>query len=301
MKRLSITQRNTNRETDSFKQYLKDVAEIELLTPEEELICTEKASRGDEKAIKELTEKNLRFVISVAKQYVNQNNSIEDLVNEGNIGLMMAIKKFNPSMGFKFISYAVWWIQKIIMEHLSEHGRIVRLPANKINNLSKLDKQINKLEQQLGRSADISEIIDAFGSEVISQDEKQLETLQRDICLLENISLFSVDSLDREISDDSGSHTTLADLIADESTKPTDYLVIDQNIKNEVISILNTLKPRDKRIMEALFGLTGNQPMTLKEIGDEVGITREMVRQIKEKTLKNLKQKLMNSTIRSCQ
>lgn len=292
MKQIVISHKLTSRETDSFELYLKEVSEIGLLTPAEELICAEKASHGDEDAINELIRKNLRFVITVAKTYVSQTNSIEDLVNEGNIGLMLAARKFKPAMGYKFISYAVWWIQKLILEHLAKHGRIVRLPANKINSISKLDKKISSLEQSLCRTADISEIIESFGADMNKED----------IALLETISIFGVDSLDKEISyGGSGGVTTLGDLIEDDNFKNSDHLLIDKDIKTQVVTILKTLKPRDRRIIEALFGMDGREPMTLKEVGDEVGITREMVRQIKEKTLINLKNRLRNSTIRSCQ
>lgn len=291
MKQISISNRITNRDTESFKKYLKDVASIELLTPAEELICAEKASKGDQEAIDEMVSRNLRFVISVAKQYANSSNRIEDLVNEGNIGLIMAVKHFDPTMGFKFISYAVWWIRKIILEHISNNGKIVRLPANKINAMSKLDKKVCILEQQLGRTADISEILEAFGGDINKEE----------ISLLETLSNFSVDSLDREVSHDGAdSSITLGELIADDSAPLTDHLIVLQNVKTEVDSIMSTLKPRDRRVMVALFGLDGNTPMTLKEVSEEIGVTREMIRQIKEKNLKSLKERLKNSTIREC-
>lgn len=300
MKQLTITTRLTNRETDSFKQYLKDIAEIDMFTTEEEFICTKKMSEGDVEAKNELIRRNLRFVVSVAKQYATKDNPLEDLVNEGNIGLMIAADKFMPDKGFKFISYAVYWIQKIIMEHLSNHGRMVRLPANKINRLSKLDKKVSSLEQKLGRSVDIQEVIDECLEDTDIEAGK-LET--DDFELLDVLSTYHMDSLDREVSgEDDKFHTTLGDLISDDTTfKPTDHLIIDTNIKAEVAKIMDTLKPRDKRIMVALFGLDGNTPMTLKEVSDEIGVTREMIRQIKEKTLLSLKIKLKNSTIRSCQ
>lgn len=302
MKQVTISQSITKREADSFKLYLKNIAEIGLLTPEEEIICTEKASRGDKAAIKELIEKNLRFVVSVAKQYVDKNNSIEDLVNEGNIGLMIAVDRFKPSMGYKFISYAVWWISKIILEHLAKHGKMVRLPANQINGVSKLNKRISLLEQQLGRNVDITEVIDSYSAEMESLTDDQLKAIQKDVYLLENLSTSTTDSLDREINYDAdGSHATLADILADDSANETDYLVTSQNIKHEIKNILSTLKPRDRKIMEDLFGLSGSQPMTLNEIGDEIGLSREMVRQIKEKTLKSLRHKLRNSSIRCSQ
>lgn len=309
MKQLTITSKFTNRETESFNLYLKDIYSLDILTPEEETVLAIKANNGDKEAKDELVRRNLRFVVSVAKQYANANNPLGDLVNEGNIGLIIAAGKFKPEMGWKFISYAVWWITKIILEHLEQHGRMVRLPANKINVISKLEKKLNKLEQKVGHSVTIDELVDEAISELVTEgmssdeQEKAIDKLKDEYYLLDSLTAYSIDSLDREIGggDDSG-HTTVADMILDETTfKQTDHLIIDANIKTEVSRIIDTLKPRDKRVMVALYGLDGNTPMTLKEIGDEVGVTREMIRQIKEKTLKTLKIKLANSSIRSCQ
>jgi len=187
----------------------------------------------------------------------------------------------------------VWWIQKLICEHLAKHGRMVRLPANKINSLSKLDKKICSLEQKMGRSVDIKEIIEEFGAEFPGEDFDDLGVL----------NTYSMDSLDREIGhSDEGQNTCLGDLLSDNTTfKPTDQLIIDANTKSEVGRIIDTLKPRDKRIMTALFGLDGQPPMTLKEVGDEIGVTREMIRQIKEKNLLMLNKKLKGSSLRGCQ
>jgi RNA polymerase primary sigma factor len=294
MKQLTITNRLTNRETESFKLYLKDIAEIDILTPAEESICAMKASRGDKAAKDELIRRNLRFVVSVAKQYATSNNPLEDLVNEGNIGLIIAADKFKPEMGWRFISYGVWWIRKIIYEHLSAHSRMVRLPVNKINSLSKLDKKINELEQRLGRTVDIRDVITEYGEDIIPKGLEDLEDLSV-------LSAYSMDSLDREIGGDEGSRTTLADLILDENSyKSSDHLLVDSDFKEEIRRIIDTLKPRDKRIMVALYGLNGETPLSLKEVGDEVGVTRETIRQIKEKTLKTLKARLSDSSIRGC-
>ena len=280
MKQIKISQRLTDRTNDSFKQYLKDVSEIAIFTPEEELVCATKAVNGDKKAIDELVSRNLRFVVSVAKQYATDSIPLEDLVNEGNIGLMMAAEKFTPSKGYKFISYAVWWIRKIILEHISKHGKLVRLPANKINSLSKITTKVKEMEQKAGRSIDITEVMDELSNE-ISDD---------DFMFLDVLSKYSMDSLDRQITNtDDGSGTSLGDLIADKPIKPTDHLIMDSDLKSELFSTLDMLKPRDKGIMISLFGLDGGEPMTLKEVGDEIGITREMVRQIKEKSLKALR------------
>lgn len=306
MKQLVINARLTKRETLSFNQYLKDIADIEMLTPEQEILCTEKASRGDKKAIDELVRRNLRFVVSVAKQYATNQNPLEDLVNEGNIGLIIAAEKFKPEMGFKFISYAVWWIRKVIMEHLAKHGRLVRLPANKINSLSKLDKKVNQMEQKLGRNVNISEIIEEFEQELASDGKTEGSASYKKMCeeyeLLDILNEYSMDSLDREIGGDEGGGTLLSDTISDTSSfKPADHDMISQDIKNELSKVLDVLKPRDRKIMIALYGLDGNMPRTLKDLGDEVGITREMVRQIRQKSLIKLKKKLELSALKDCQ
>ena len=306
MKQLVINARLTKRETLSFNQYLKDIADIEMLTPEQEILCTEKASRGDKKAIDELVRRNLRFVVSVAKQYATNQNPLEDLVNEGNIGLIIAAEKFKPEMGFKFISYAVWWIRKVIMEHLAKHGRLVRLPANKINSLSKLDKKVNQMEQKLGRNVSISEIIEEFEQELASDAKTEGSASYKKMCeeyeLLDILNEYSMDSLDREIGGDEGGGTLLSDTISDTSSfKPADHDIISQDIKNELSKVLDVLKPRDRKIMIALYGLDGNMPRTLKDLGDEVGVTREMVRQIRQKSLIKLKKKLELSALKDCQ
>jgi RNA polymerase primary sigma factor len=297
MKQFVITSKVTNRENQSFNQYLKDISEIEVFSSKEEVICAEKASRGDKKAIDELVRRNLRFVVSVAKQYATTQNPLEDLVNEGNIGLIIAAEKFKPEMGFKFISYAVWWVRKIIMEHLSKHGRLVRLPANKINSLSKLDKQINELEQKLGRNVCIQEIIEEFGGDTDFDGKSTQKKFKNEYMLLDTLNDYSMDSLDRDISgDDKG--TTLAETISDDSMfKSADNELLTEDVRKQLNEVLDILKPRDRLVMVGLYGLDGCIPRTLNDIGDEIGVTREMVRQIRQKSLAILKKKLLNSSI----
>lgn len=279
MKQLKISHKLTNRENESFKQYLKEIGEVAIFsTPEEEYAVAERASLGDEKAIAELVERNLRFVVSVAKQYVSDGIPLEDLVNEGNIGLVMAAEKFTPTMGYKFISYAVWWIRKIILEHIAKNGKMVRIPANKLNSLSKLDKKIAELEQMRGRRVDVQEVIEEFGNEINDDDFMFLDVL----------STYNMDSLDRQVGNDDGG-SVLGELIADNSFKATDHLLNDSNLTNEIDAILNVLSVRDREVMSCLFGLNGNNPMTLKEVGDRMGITRERARQIREKSLSLLR------------
>jgi RNA polymerase primary sigma factor len=278
MKSLRINQRFTNKESNSFKQYLNEISDIKMFTPEEELECSLRASNGDKRAIDEMIKRNLRFVVSVSKQYETPNVPLEDLVNEGNIGLMMAVENYKPNTGFKFITYAVFWIRKLILEYLAKNSRLVRIPSNKVNGISKLNQYVNQLEQKLGKSVDISDLVDEYG-DVISKEE---------ISELQNLSMFTFDSLDNPVGDSENS-VTLGDIISDNNIDPSDYLVSSQYDKKAIDKLLNNLKPRDKQIMISLFGLDGSAPLTLKEVGDEVGLTREMVRQIRKKSLEKLK------------
>jgi RNA polymerase primary sigma factor len=280
MKALKINQKITKRENSSFIQYMREVNEIPMLTPTQESELAIRAVNGDKLASEELVVKNLRFVISVAKQYATDKISLEDLVNEGNIGLIKAVDKFDPNKGYKFISFAVWYVRKLIMEYVSNYGKTVRIPANRINELSKLNKYVSVVEQKNCHKADIEEVITEFSKEMDSED----------FVLLNSLNNFSIDSLDREIHSEDGNSTSVSDLMFDEDADKTDYLLGKTDVKSEINIALSTLKPRNKKIMEMLFGLNGYQPMTLQEVGDEIGLTREMVRQIKEKSLKLMSQ-----------
>lgn len=286
MRGLRITHRFTTKETSSFKQYLNEISQIAMFSSEEEEECSKKAHQGDKKALDELVRRNLRFVISIAKQYESPNVSLEDLVNEGNIGLIMAAEKFDTSKGFKFISYAVFYVRKMIHEYLDKNGRLVRLPSNKINGVIKMNQYISEMEQKLGRSVDFSEVIEEYGTEM-SQDE---------LSKLQSASLFSFESLDNPIaSSHSGNDgSSQYDVMVNTQCEPADHLVADSDVKKRVADILETLKPRDRKIMIALFGLNGNTPQSLKEVSEDVGLTREMVRQIREKSLRQLKNVFVN-------
>lgn len=289
MKSLTISKRLTNRDTQSFNQYLKEIGDIDLLSPEEEKELTKRTSIGDEAAITELVRKNLRFVVSVAKQYTSAANPLPDLINEGNIGLIMAARKFKPEMGFKFISYAVWYIRKVILEFLNKNGRLVRLPDNKIGLLNKLEKKITKLEQELGRKVDVNDLIDMDFDEVLSTDTYRINDEYQLLTMLNN----NVDSIDREIDTDDGNGTTLGDLLTSESIfKASDYELVRNETNAKLVSVMNLLKPREQHVINGLFGLDGSFPRTLGDIGDELGITREMVRQIRDKSLTKMKRKL---------
>lgn len=277
MKQLKVTHRITSINNDSFKQYLKEVSEISTFTPEEEIECSIRAANGDKKATEELIRRNLRFVISVAKQYATDTILLEDLVNEGNLGLIMAVRKFDPAMGYKFISYAVWWIRKIILEYIGNHGKIVRLPANKITGMNNLDKKIHELEQKLNRRPDINEICEHFDN----------ESHRKEYMLLNKISNSRFDSLDTKIGHDS--EVTLGETIADNVFGSTDHLMHKHDVSHRIESSLSKLKPREKYVIEAFFGLNGKHQMTMNEIAENLNLSSEMIRQIKIKTLGKLK------------
>lgn len=227
----------------------------------------------------------MRFVVSVAKQYETRDVSLADLINEGNLGLIKASKRYKVDTGFKFISYAVWWVRKFITEYLSKNARTVRLPANKINGLSKLNQKISSLEQKLGRSVDTEDVINELGEYIGDDDIKSLHRLNS----------LSVESLDRNINEDSGNLTTLGDMLPDNDFfRSSDHRVIENDTKIQIDSLLNSLSEKERAVIIAFFGLDGRQPMNLNEIGDMRGVTRESIRLIKEKALKNLKTKCAN-------
>ena len=271
MKQIGINASITSREHESFKKYLKDISKISGFTPEEEKICAKKASLGDLKAREELVKRNLRFVVTVAKQYVTPSSPLEDLVNEGNLGLIMAAERFNPDQNVKFISYGVWWIKKVIIEHITKYNRMVRLPSNKVSILSKLDRKISELEQKNGYKVDIQEL----SNELDSDEFEHLDIL----------TTYRMDSLDKQLGNNEDGGTLLDLLSDDKSFKATDHLVSDLNHNSTILKCLDGLREKDKNIMILLFGLDGNEPRTLQEVSDIVDMSREMVRQIKNKTL----------------
>ena len=272
MKQIGINASITSRESESFNMYLKEISKITPFTPEEERICAVKASKGDLNAREELVKRNLRFVVTVAKQYVTSNSPLSDLVNEGNLGLIMAAERFNPDNNVKFISYGVWWIKKVIIEHISKYNRMVRLPSNKISLLAKLDKMISEHEQTTGYKVDIQQLTDGLDTDEFDD--------------LDVLTTYRMDSLDKQLGDSEGEGGTLIDLLNDESSyKPADYLVTNLDQNATILKCLDTLREKDKHIMILLFGLDGGEPRTLQEVSDIVDMSREMVRQIKNKTL----------------
>lgn len=268
---------------DSFKQYLSDINKIPILHENEEYEYALKAREGDENALRILVESNLRFVVSVAKQQVDRYCCLEDLVNEGNIGLMIAAKKYDPSRGFKFISYAVWWIRQRINEYKNENSRFIRLPNNKITQINKVKTAKGTLEQKLNREPSISEVSDFLNV----KDEEVIDMFELDTTY--------VNSLDRTIVDENDGHC-LIDIIPSKDSE--DETLLEKEDRAKLISdLLGSLKPREELIIRLCFGLGEHKPLTLQDVGEIVGISREAVRQIRDKSINRLKRTVRKSKI----
>lgn len=275
MRQLKITKQVTNRETASLDKYLQEIGKVDLITAEEEVELAQRIKAGDQVALEKLTKANLRFVVSVAKQYQNQGLTLPDLINEGNLGLIKAAQRFDETRGFKFISYAVWWIRQSILQALAEQSRIVRLPLNKIGSINKINKSYAALEQEHERAPSPEEIADNL--EMGENDVKE-----------------SMRNSGRHISMDAplveGEDSNLYDVLnTGESPNPDDTLMQD-SLRTEIERSLATLTPREGDVVRLYFGLGGQHPMTLEEIGEKFDLTRERVRQIKEKAIRRLKQ-----------
>lgn len=274
MRQLKISKQITNRETQSFDKYLQEIGKLGLVTAEEEVELAKRIRSGDVVAVEKLTKANLRFVVSVAKQYQNYGLTLGDLVNEGNLGLIKAAKRFDETRGFKFISYAVWWIRQSIMQSLAEQSRIVRLPLNRVNGLNKILKTFSMLEQQYQRDPTTEELAEAVG---VSADE-----------IVENQRYSG-----RHVSVDAplheGEENSLLDVLADANYEMPDSDLLSDSLKTEIQRALSTLTTRECEVMTLYFGLNGNAPMTLEELGDRLHLTRERVRQIKEKATRRLR------------
>ena len=273
MRQLKISQSITNRESASLQQYLSDIAKIPMVTAQEEVILTQKIRQGDQAALERLTSANLRFVVSVAKQYESSGLTLGDLINEGNLGLIKAAKRFDETKGFKFISYAVWWIRQSILQAIGDQGRMVRLPANKVGDLSKINQASSKLEQELERPATVEEIAE------------NLDTTAEKVSGV-------LGSAGRHISVDapfnSEEENTLLDVLQN-SGPGTDNGVMAESLSTEISRSLSVLEKRDREIVEMLFGIGSGQPLSLEEIGEKYKLTRERVRQIKDKALARIR------------
>jgi len=284
MRQLKITKQVTNRDTLSLDKYLHEIGKVELLSAEKEVELAKRIKKGDRQALETLIKANLRFVVSVSKQYQNQGLSLPDLINEGNLGLIKAAERFDETRGFKFISYAVWWIRQSILQALAEQARIVRLPLNKIGSINKINKAFSKLEQEYQREPTVEEVANMMESK---------PELIEDSMNFSNIHI----SMDAPLRDEEGNN--LYDvLLNDDSPKPDEELM-DGSLRQEIERSLSTLGDREAEILRFYFGLKGYQPHTLEEIGDEFGLTRERVRQIKEKAIKKLKNQYRNRLLKS--
>jgi len=275
MRQLKISKSITNRESASLDKYLQEIGREDLISVEEEVEMAQAIKRGDRKALEKLTRANLRFVVSVAKQYQNQGLSLPDLINEGNLGLIKAAEKFDETRGFKFISYAVWWIRQSILQALAEQSRIVRLPLNQVGTLNKIIKAQQKFEQENERRPSSAELA------------KELDIAEDKIADTMKVS-------GRHISVDApfveGEDNSLLDVLVNEDTPNTDKSLINESLAVEIERALSTLTEREAEIVKLFFGIAGCQEMTLEEIGDKFGLTRERVRQIKEKAIRRLRQ-----------
>lgn len=275
MRQLKITKSITNRESQSLEKYLQEIGKVELITPEEEVKLAEKIKQGDQRALDRLTKANLRFVVSVAKQYQNQGLSLPDLINEGNLGLIKAAQRFDETRGFKFISYAVWWIRQSILQSLAEQSRIVRLPLNKVGLTNRINKAFSQLEQEYEREPSAEEL-----AEILDLETEEVATTL-------GISARHV-SMDSPLAE--GEENTLIDVLhnpnADSSDEELDH---KQSLKTEIDRSLQTLTERQQEVIRYFFGIGVDHPMSLEDIGERFNLTRERVRQIKDKAISKLK------------
>jgi RNA polymerase primary sigma factor len=274
MRQLKIIKQVTNRETPSLDKYLHEIGKVELITAEEEVELARRIKLGDISALERLIKSNLRFVVSVSKQYQNQGLSLPDLINEGNLGLIKAAQRFDETRGFKFISYAVWWIRQSILQALAEQARIVRLPLNKIGSINKINKTFAELEQKFEREPSIQELAEAM--EIAPDDIKEsLKSAGRHV------------SMDAPLQQDE--EGTLYDVLLSKESPSPDKGLLTESLRKEIERALSTLTYREANIIRLYFGLNGKHQHTLEEIGEEFNLTRERVRQIKEKAIKRLK------------
>ena len=273
MRQLKITKSITNRESDSLERYLQEIGKEEMISVDEEVELAQRIRQGDKKALERLTKANLRFVVSVAKQYQNQGLSLPDLINEGNLGLLKAAEKFDETRGFKFISYAVWWIRQSILQAIAEQSRIVRLPLNQQGAVNKVRRAMNQFEQENERNPSVEELSEQVDLPIEKIDEAM------------TIDSHHV-SVDAPFSD--GSDNSLLDVLENANAPMADSRLFDESLKAEVEQALNTLNERERNIIKAFFGI-GQPEMTLDEIGMKYGLTRERVRQLKEKAIRRLR------------
>jgi RNA polymerase primary sigma factor len=274
MRQLKISKQITNRESQSLDKYLQEIGKVDLLTPDEEVELAKRIKEGDQIALEKLTKANLRFVVSVAKQYQNQGLSLGDLINEGNLGLIKAAQRFDETRGFKFISYAVWWIRQSILQALAEQSRIVRLPLNRVGSLNKISKTFSELEQKYEREPspeELAEVLDVTTAEVVDTMKISGRHVSMDAPFVQ------------------GEENSLLDVLENDSEETPDYGLMNDSLRREVQRALSTLTQREADVITLYFGLNGEHAMTLEEIGEKFNLTRERVRQIKEKAIRRLR------------
>ena len=284
MRQLKITKQVTNRETASLDKYLQEIGKVELISAEEEVELAQRIKQGDKVALEKLTKANLRFVVSVSKQYQNQGLSLPDLINEGNLGLIKAAQRFDETRGFKFISYAVWWIRQSILQALAKQSRIVRLPLNKIGSINKINKAYAKLEQEFEREPNAEEIAEVL--EITEAEVKEsMKNAGRHI------------SMDAPLIQDEDN--TMYDVLKSEEAPTPETELLYESLRKEIDRAISTLTPREADVVRLYFGLNGSHPMTLEEIGEKFDLTRERVRQIKEKAIRRLKHTSRSKILKS--
>ena len=283
MRQLKISKSITNRESASLDKYLQEIGHEELLTTDQEVELAQRIRKGDKRALERLTKANLRFVVSVAKQYQNQGLSLPDLINEGNVGLIKAAEKFDETRGFKFISYAVWWIRQSILQAIAEQSRLVRLPLNQVGSVNKITRELNKFEQEHERKPSVDEIAER----VDLPEDKIADAMKANSRHV---------SMDAPIAD--GEDSSMIDFLAGDSSN-TDKELATESLKAEVSRILKLLTDKEQKVLRAFFGIDGSPEMTLDEIGEKYNLTRERVRQIKEKALRRLRHNTKNKLLKS--
>ena len=274
MRQLKISKQITNRESQSLDKYLQEIGRVDLLTPDEEVDLAKRIREGDQLALEKLTKANLRFVVSVAKQYQNQGLSLGDLINEGNLGLIKAAQRFDETRGFKFISYAVWWIRQSILQALAEQSRIVRLPLNRVGSLNKISKKFSELEQKFEREPspdELAEVLEVSTNEVVDTMKISGRHVSMDAPFVQ------------------GEENSLLDVLENETQEKPDTGLMNDSLRREVQRALSTLTQREGDVISLYFGLNGQHSMTLEEIGEKFNLTRERVRQIKEKAIRRLR------------
>lgn len=285
MRQLKITKSITNRESESLEKYLQEIGKVDLVTAEEEVTLAQKIKQGDQLALEKLVKANLRFVVSVAKQYQHNGLSLNDLINEGNVGLVKAAQKFDETKGFKFISYAVWWIRQSIMQALAEQSRLVRLPLNKVGSLSKINRAFSELEQQFEREPtpeELAEVLELAPEEI----KNTLSVSSRHV------------SVDAPFDD--GENSSLLDVLENRDTERTDEkLDYSHSLKVETERTLATLTERERDVIKLFFGIGVPYAMTLEDIGEEFGLTRERVRQIKDNAINKLRSSTRNKALKA--